>query len=180
MYHESPLALREAGGEPGFLGRTCARPCRRTPEASRVGPERAEQSQAILRGSLHVLVTLAVLVGVVSAATAQEFPTKAVRVIAPFAPGGATDALATLVSQKLSDRWRHQVIVDDCPGAAVARGIREVRASGSREVVESREGIRHEGRLTARLPLARWQPGHAGCVNQIVNQNVNQFFNQFT
>lgn len=52
-----------------------------------------------------------------SAASSQEFPTKTVRMIAPFAPGGATDALARLVSQQLSERWHHQVIVDNRPGA---------------------------------------------------------------
>jgi tripartite-type tricarboxylate transporter receptor subunit TctC len=68
-------------------------------------------------GPKKLLVTLAALLGVVSIATAQEYPTKAVRVIAPFAPGGATDALARVVSQKLAERWRHQVIVDNRPGA---------------------------------------------------------------
>jgi tripartite-type tricarboxylate transporter receptor subunit TctC len=37
--------------------------------------------------------------------------------IAPFAPGGATDALARVVSQKLSERWKQQAIVDNRPGA---------------------------------------------------------------
>ncbi|MBI4195470.1 MAG: tripartite tricarboxylate transporter substrate binding protein [Betaproteobacteria bacterium] len=67
--------------------------------------------------SKKMLVTLAVFVAVASSAAAQEFPAKAVRVIAPFSPGGATDALARLVSQKLSERWHHQVIVDNRPGA---------------------------------------------------------------
>lgn len=67
--------------------------------------------------SRKILVALAVLLGVASVATAQEFPTKTVRLIAPFAPGGATDALARIVSQKLGERWRQQVIVDNRPGA---------------------------------------------------------------
>jgi tripartite-type tricarboxylate transporter receptor subunit TctC len=48
---------------------------------------------------------------------AQEFPRKPVRLIAPFAPGGATDLLARLVSQKLSDRWSQSVLVDNRTGA---------------------------------------------------------------
>jgi tripartite-type tricarboxylate transporter receptor subunit TctC len=67
--------------------------------------------------SRKVVVAVAALFGVASIATAQEYPTKAVRLIAPFAPGGATDALARLVSQKLGERWRQQVIVDNRPGA---------------------------------------------------------------
>ncbi len=52
-----------------------------------------------------------------SATGAQDYPRKAVRVIAPFAPGGATDLLARLASQKLSERWGHSVIVDNRTGA---------------------------------------------------------------
>jgi tripartite-type tricarboxylate transporter receptor subunit TctC len=63
------------------------------------------------------LVTLAALFCLASIASSQEFPSKAVRLIAPFAPGGATDALARVVSQKLSERWKQQVIVDNRPGA---------------------------------------------------------------
>jgi tripartite-type tricarboxylate transporter receptor subunit TctC len=67
--------------------------------------------------SKKVLVMLAAFLGIAPIAAAQEFPTKTVRLIAPFAPGGATDALARLVSQKLGERWRQQVIVDNRPGA---------------------------------------------------------------
>lgn len=50
-------------------------------------------------------------------ASAQEYPARPVRLVAPFSPGGATDALARLVGQKLNDRWRQTVIVDNRPGA---------------------------------------------------------------
>jgi tripartite-type tricarboxylate transporter receptor subunit TctC len=67
--------------------------------------------------SVRVLAALAAFSCLAPIGSAQEFPAKTVRVIAPFAPGGATDALARLVSQQLSERWRHQVIVDNRPGA---------------------------------------------------------------
>jgi tripartite-type tricarboxylate transporter receptor subunit TctC len=61
-----------------------------------------------------VAVVAAVLAG---AASAQEYPRKPVRVVAPFAPGGATDLLARLVSQKLSERWGQSVVIDNRTGA---------------------------------------------------------------
>jgi len=50
-------------------------------------------------------------------AAAQNYPVKTVRLIAPFAPGGATDVLARLTAQKLGERWGQTVIVDNRAGA---------------------------------------------------------------
>ncbi len=54
---------------------------------------------------------------IASAVWAQDYPTRPVRMIAPFAPGGATDVLARIVGQKLNERWGQTVIVDNRPGA---------------------------------------------------------------
>jgi len=51
-------------------------------------------------------------------AAAQSFPTKPVRMIVAFPPGGATDIVARIVSQKLSEMWGQQVLVDNRGGAA--------------------------------------------------------------
>jgi tripartite-type tricarboxylate transporter receptor subunit TctC len=51
------------------------------------------------------------------AASAQTYPTKPVRMIVPFPPGGATDLLACAVGQKLGEGLGHQVVVDNRPGA---------------------------------------------------------------
>ena len=69
-----------------------------------------------MRTFIRLSVT-ALLVAFAPLASAQDYPRKAVRVIAPFAPGGATDLLARLVSQKLSERWGQSVIVDNRTGA---------------------------------------------------------------
>ena len=53
----------------------------------------------------------------VAPAAAQTYPVKTVRLIAPFAPGGATDVLARLAAQKLSERWGQTVITDNRVGA---------------------------------------------------------------
>ncbi len=55
-------------------------------------------------------------------ALAQQFPARPVRVIVPFPPGGATDVIARLVGQKLSEGWGHVVVIDNRAGATGAIG----------------------------------------------------------
>lgn len=64
------------------------------------------------------LLGLSCVVGFGSAAAvAQDFPTRPVRFIAPFPPGGGTDILARTIAQQLSVQLGQQVIVDNRPGA---------------------------------------------------------------
>jgi tripartite-type tricarboxylate transporter receptor subunit TctC len=51
-------------------------------------------------------------------AWSQAFPTKPVRVIVPWPPGGGTDIFGRSIGQKLTESWGQQVIVDNRPGAA--------------------------------------------------------------
>jgi len=52
-----------------------------------------------------------------AAQSAASFPSKPVRIIVPFAPGGTSDVLARAIGQKLSDTWKQPVVVDNKPGA---------------------------------------------------------------
>ena len=59
-------------------------------------------------------------------ALAQAYPTRPVRMIVPFPPGGATDIIARLVSDRLTELWGQTVIVDYKPGAGTVVGTEVV------------------------------------------------------
>jgi len=70
------------------------------------------------RNFLHLAVGVATLPAVSRIARAQAYPTRPVRIIVGFAAGGATDILARLLGQVLSERLGQQFVIENRTGAA--------------------------------------------------------------
>src|SRR5258705_8192739 len=64
-----------------------------------------------------------------AATAADPFPTRPIRWIVPFPPGGATDVLARIMAQYLTDRLGQPVVIENRPGAATNIGTQAVIAS---------------------------------------------------
>ena len=68
------------------------------------------------------MMTAAIL-GVGGGAMAQSYPSKPIRMIFPFPPGGPTDLLGRAIAQKMSDQMGQQVVADNRPGAGGNLGL---------------------------------------------------------
>jgi tripartite-type tricarboxylate transporter receptor subunit TctC len=62
-------------------------------------------------------------------AAAQTYPTKPVRIIVPYAPGGSTDVIFRILAPRLSEILGQQVVIDNRPGAASTIGLEIVAKS---------------------------------------------------
>lgn len=85
-----------------------------------------------MRNFYRISSTLALAMFMFAAAgvaTAQDFPNKLVRIIVPYPPGGAAEAQARILAQKLSDIWGQSVIVENKPGAGTTIGAAYVANS---------------------------------------------------
>lgn len=60
---------------------------------------------------------------------AQDFPNRPVKILVPQTPGGASDALARIIAQKLSEKWGQPVVVENRPGAGGNVGMEVVANS---------------------------------------------------
>jgi tripartite-type tricarboxylate transporter receptor subunit TctC len=78
-----------------------------------------------LRPTIFPGAALALLAAYAQIAVAQKsvpYPTKPIRIIVPFAPGGGTDLTARLVGQRLAERFGQPVVMDNRPGAGTMLG----------------------------------------------------------
>ncbi|WP_353236178.1 tripartite tricarboxylate transporter substrate-binding protein [Diaphorobacter ruginosibacter] len=77
---------------------------------------------------LPVAITAASIFMMGGSALAQDYPKKGkpINLIVPFAPGGASDILARLVGQKLSEQWETPVVVQNKPGGDMVIALQSV------------------------------------------------------
>ncbi len=73
-----------------------------------------------MRAIVGILLLLGVVVGPVGA---QSYPSKQLRLILPFPPGGPTDILGRAIGQKLSEQIGRPVVIDNRPGAGGNLGV---------------------------------------------------------
>jgi tripartite-type tricarboxylate transporter receptor subunit TctC len=67
-------------------------------------------------------IALAALSTAAFSQDASKYPSRPIRVIVPFAPGGGLDITTRLIAQKLTEKWGQNIVVDTRPGAATIVG----------------------------------------------------------
>jgi tripartite-type tricarboxylate transporter receptor subunit TctC len=100
------------------------------------------------------IVRLALTLFLLFAATAHAYPTKPVRVIVAFTPGGVTDIIARTLMPKLAERWAQAVVVENRPGAGgslAAQVVARAPADGYTLLVHS-SGYAINAALNPALP----------------------------
>ena len=89
------------------------------------------------RQFLELLTGAATLPARPGVARAQTYPTRAITIIVPFAPGGGTEVSARVVGEYMSSTLRQQFVVENFPGAGGTTGtIRAMRASPDGYTIE--------------------------------------------
>ncbi len=79
---------------------------------------------ALIKTSLAVLIACAA-----SAATAQDFPSRPIRMIVPLTPGSGADIAGRIIARYMSDAWHQPVVVENRPGAGGQIGTQAVAKS---------------------------------------------------
>src|SRR2546426_11531678 len=81
------------------------------------------------RQFLHVAAAAAALPVLSRIARAQVYPSRYVRLVVPFPPGGSGDALARPLANRLSETWGQQVVIENKGGAGGNIGAQAVAQS---------------------------------------------------
>jgi tripartite-type tricarboxylate transporter receptor subunit TctC len=77
----------------------------------------------------RLLIAASLVLGITAAAPAADYPTKAVRIVVPYGPGGATDIVARILGEHLKDKLKQPIVVENKPGGNGVVALQEtVRA----------------------------------------------------
>lgn len=87
-----------------------------------------------MRSLFGLALTAIALFATASAALAQQYPNRPLRLIVPYPAGGATDVVARLVAERISEDLGQQVFVDNRPGAGTMIGATSVARSAADDV----------------------------------------------
>jgi tripartite-type tricarboxylate transporter receptor subunit TctC len=75
------------------------------------------------------IIVAALLLGFSQQVALAQYPTKPVRMVVPYPPGGAVDSFARVLTQQLSEVWGQSVVVENRPGASTMIGAEQVAKS---------------------------------------------------
>jgi len=76
-----------------------------------------------MRNTTIACLLAAMTMPALAAENAQSYPSKPIRLVVPFTPGGSTDILARVIGMKLTEAWGKQVVIDNRPGAGGNIGV---------------------------------------------------------
>lgn len=83
-------------------------------------------SRRLLLVAVSVLLAPVLLAPAVATAQADAYPSRTIRLVVPFPPGGSVDPLARVISQKMGETFGQQVVVDNRPGGNTVIGTQIV------------------------------------------------------
>jgi tripartite-type tricarboxylate transporter receptor subunit TctC len=76
------------------------------------------QSMSTTSRTVHVICCVVFLCCLASTVLAQDYPSKPIRLVVPYPPGGSTDIVARIIGQKLTESWGQPVVIDNRAGAS--------------------------------------------------------------
>jgi len=100
-------------------------------------------------------VAVIALCAIAFGAWAQTYPTKPIRIVVGFPPGGGNDIIARLVGAKMQETWGQSVVIDNRPGAAsiiAAEHVAKSAPDGYTLLVNATGGMSVNPVLYAKLP----------------------------